>query len=205
MNIDWTDKRAIGLKYKFLNNDKVFNVESVKVYKGILYIDNIGAGRVGTNDWTKTIQLVQGDKTPYDGESENPLPGNVNVKVLLKDKGNSIVLIRRSQDVEWQYVVEYQVQEMSEETRPSQDLVDDQQDLFAEFAKVIDDYLLDLTEVTVPIKQSTIDDIVECLEDYKHIALILNGVMTGVGAKFDSTEYERAPIQVDKLIKELKG
>ena len=114
MTIDWTDKRAIGLKYKFLNNDKVFNVESVKVHKGILYIDNIGAGRVGTNDWTKTIQLVRGEKTPYDGKGQ-PVPDGVMVTLWL-DNGCHLDIPQRAECVEWLInvdnvkIIHYQVQ-----------------------------------------------------------------------------------------------
>ena len=185
MSIDWADKRAIGLKcYLWRISGEWKESILAEVRRGSYFI-----GEDGFDSYH--CRIAQGEKTPYDGKGQ-PVPDGVVIDVWgvvnPPDIGEMDFHSERvmSHEITWLDVTDYQIQEMPEEKHP-----------------LYDYDTIEHEEVTVPIKQSTIDEIVECLEDSKNNYTDINSLIEeykGVNA-----ECTNEIAKIDNLIKELKG
>ena len=94
MNIDWTDKRAIGLKCWFSEPPKP------EEYRDN-FIGMVQGGRflAFMNTAFSNCRIAQGEKTPYDGKSQ-PVPDGVLVTLWL-DNGCYLDVPQRAEGIEW--------------------------------------------------------------------------------------------------------
>ena len=224
MNIDWTDERAIGLKCWFARDSEISTLGEFKgVFKKIS--ERFPATPFIRYDCHNNIKgyydkcrLAQGEVTSYSGNGVQPVPCNVQVVA------NNMTYSLPSQDIEWEKVTHYQVQEMPEEkqsdpsvcphnklwvTCKDKSCIDALNKLEAD-SYCSHGFLAGCTDCsdakTVPIKQSTISEIVECLEDARDATNELLGLELQViyGNKRRVKIYQEEVAVIDKLIKELK-
>lgn len=198
--IDWTDERAIGLKC--WANDPSIKKEVLgqfvrinPTYSNYPYeVNDVIDSVAGCYE---SCRLAQGEKTKYDGKGQ-PVPDGVMVEVWFINGDSSIYL---SDNWIWNItgdILYYQVQEQPEEKQTRHNIPSNTTSV----VNAVTGERKMIKSKTVPIKQSTVNEIVECLEIAREDRMKLLRSLNILGWELTS---DRVIKKLDHSIKELSN